>query len=119
MVPIIVAVGCFVAGAAAAARWLPGLAEGLVGGMAFFVVCGLISAGLGLIGVDIYVIVKGLEGAGWGRGINSTILADGLASLLRDGGTLFGLAGIFYLLAPSPDRGPAVGHPSAPSSGES
>ena len=124
MVPIIIAVVCFVAGTAAAARWLPSLSEGLVGGMAFFLVCGLIGAGLGLIGLNIYSIAISLErsglggGGGIGGGFESTIIASGLAVLLRDGGTLFGLAGIVYLLAPSHGRGPTEDLPSETSIGE-
>lgn len=99
----LVFVACFVGGALGTAHWLPDLAEGPVGGMAFFAVCGLIGAALGLVGLDIVATVQGFEGYGLGGKIDSLILSRGLVSILRDGGTLFGLAAIVYLLAPGDD----------------
>jgi hypothetical protein len=90
----------------ASTQWLPGIAHGPVGGVAFFAVCGLIGAGLGVVGLHIYGITQelklgGLSGLG---GDQSGILASGLTSMLLDGGTVFGLATVAYLLAPRDDR---------------
>jgi hypothetical protein len=99
IVLIVVAVVCFVAGVTATSHWLPDLADGRVGAIAFFVVCGLSGAALGLIGIDIDSMVRSLE-VGGRDGFESLIVANGLVSILRDGGTVAGLALVAYLLAP-------------------
>lgn len=91
---------CFVGGVLASSRWLPELADGPVGGMAFLAVCGLLGATLGVVGLDALSTVRGLESSS--RGFGSDLLTQGLMEILRDGGTLLGLAAIVYLLAPSP-----------------
>lgn len=60
----IVAVACFIAGMWAAATWLPPLAEGSVGTLVYFVVCGLSGATLAVFGIHIWRIVHGVEGEG-------------------------------------------------------
>jgi hypothetical protein len=96
VVPIVVCTVCFAAGAVATARWLPDLARGPVGGLAFLTVCGLIGAALSLAGLDIYEIVELRRFQG-----DSGIVAVGIAALLRDSGTMVGVAAIVYLLAPA------------------
>lgn len=83
----------------------------------FFAVCGLIGAGLGVVGLHIYETARELEntgGLGGLGGARADFLASGLAAILLDGGTVFGLATIAYLLAPREDRpgrpGAAVEH---------
>jgi hypothetical protein len=100
-VPILIFVACFVVGVGVAARWLPNLAAGSVGGLAFFAVCGLIGAGLALAGVNVYEIVESINKVGTEDG---EIVALGLRSILFEGGSVFGLAMIVYLLAPAPDE---------------
>ena len=94
-------VACLGAGVVISSRWLPDLAVGPVGGLAFFVVCGLMGAALGLVGLHIYSIVENLNNfgglAGTGKG---DILAAGLEEMLWEAGSLFGLALVVYLLAP-------------------
>jgi hypothetical protein len=102
LVPIIIFVACFAGGAYAAARWLPDLGEGQVAGLAFFAACGLLAASLGNAGLNVYDIVRDLEGNRFGFGLggpNAYLLAGGLRVLLLESGTLFGLAVIVYLLA--------------------
>jgi hypothetical protein len=96
LIPVLIAAVCFFAGAAAGVRWLPDLAEGPVGGLAFFVICGLLGAALALLGLHIYSIVEDLNNFSE-RG---AILAGGLENMLWDSGSLLGLATVVYLLAP-------------------
>lgn len=103
VVLIVVAAVCFIAGVAAASQWLPDLAEGPVGTASFFVVCGLSGAALGLLGVNIDSMVRGLESSGRGE-LGTLIVTNGLVSILRDSGTVAGLALIAYLLAPGPQH---------------
>lgn len=99
LVPVIVFIACVGAGVAAGARWLPDLAAGQVGGLAFFVVCGLLGAALGLVGLHVFSIVEELDnfrGAG-----HAEIVALGLRSMLWEVGSVLGLASAVYLLAPA------------------
>jgi hypothetical protein len=109
VVLIVVAVVCFIAGVGASSRWLPELADGPVGGIAYFIVCGLAGAALSALGLNIDATVRSLEGTGSNLdGIETTILADSLISIMRDCGTIAGLALIAYLLAPK-----GAGEPSS------
>jgi hypothetical protein len=67
VIPIVICAVCFAAGASAAALWLPDLAQGSVGGVAFVVVCGLIGAALSAAGLDIYEIVREMGRDGLAR----------------------------------------------------
>lgn len=106
VIPAVIFVACFCAGVWASSRWLPPLAEGAVGGIAFFGVCGLLGAALGLTGLHIYSIVRTVEdfGSGFSSDGNDDLIASGLAQLLFEAGSLFGLALVVYLLAPSSSR---------------
>jgi hypothetical protein len=105
LVLIIVAVVCFVAGVYSSSRWLPELADGPVGSVAFFVICGLSGAAIGLIGIHVDSVIRSLERSGLGgKSFDTLIVADGLASMLRDSGTVIGLALVAYLLAPKAPR---------------
>ena len=95
--PVIILVLCLCAGVTASVRWLPDLAEGLVGGLAFFTVCGLLGASLGLFGLHIYSIAEEVNGFGIERG---AILASNLESMFWETGSMLALAAIVYLLAP-------------------
>lgn len=111
----VVFLACFGAGVAASARWLPDLAPGPVGGLAFVTVCGLLAAASGLAGLNIYDIVETIEsfrGLGLGK---SEVVANGLRSILIECGTLVGLAAIVYLLAPAPEESLADEEPYAAS----
>jgi hypothetical protein len=99
-VPILIFVACLVIGIFVCARLLPGLAEGPVGGLSFFVVCGLASAGLAVFGLHIYIIVEALDREGVGGHLAREVVADGLSEMLWQGGLLFGFAGAVFLLAP-------------------
>jgi hypothetical protein len=100
LVPVLIFLAGLSAGVLAAARWLPDLATGQIGGLAFFVVCGLIGAAAGLLGVHIYLIVEAVghfPGATKGEE-----LAAGIRDIVFDVGSLLGFAGVIYLLAPPP-----------------
>lgn len=97
-IPVVIFVVCVSAGVFASSRWLPDLGGGTIGGLAFFVVCGLLGAALGLVGLQIYFIVRQAEVLG--RIGSSTIVADGLSAILWQAGSLLGLAAVVYLLAP-------------------
>jgi hypothetical protein len=99
---MVIVVLCFCAGVFASARWLPSLAPDLASGLAFFAVCGLLGIALSLVGVHLYVLVR--EWAGHplfspGGEERSVLVADELAAMLRDVGTVFGLASAVFLLA--------------------
>ncbi len=90
---------CFGVGLTAAANWLPDLAPGPVGGMAFRAVCLLLGAALAMVGLHTYTLIDDLGGPG--SGIDEPeFLATVLRNILEDAGTLLGLAAIVYLLAP-------------------
>jgi hypothetical protein len=109
-VPIVIFVACLSAGVFLCARWLPGLAAGSVGGLAFLVVCGLAGGGVAVVGLRIYSIVNALHRGSIGF-LNRDIVADGLGQLLWEAGLLFGLAAAVYLLAPraAPTQGRSAG----------
>jgi hypothetical protein len=98
LVPILIFAGCLSVGVMASSRWLPDLAEGPVGGLAFFVVCGLLGIALGLLGLHIYSIVEGLEPGS--ETLRKVLLADDLENMAWEVGSVLGLAVIVYLLAP-------------------
>jgi hypothetical protein len=104
LVPILIFFACFGIGVTASARWLPELGQGSVGGLAFLVVCGLLTGALILAGLDVYTIVKEIhEFGGLKSPVNTDspqILATGIRNIVLESGTLIGLAGIVYLLAP-------------------
>jgi hypothetical protein len=95
----IVVVACFIAGVWAATTWLPPLADGPVGTIAYFVICGLVGVVLAIVGIRVWGIVHELEEA---RRLisSSTILADSLGALLCESGSLAALTLVAYLLAP-------------------
>jgi len=97
-IPIVIFVVCVSVGVLASSRWLPDLPGGTIGGLAFFAVCGLLGAALGLVGLQIYWIVR--QGELLGRIGSSAIVANGLSAILWQAGSLLGLAAVVYLLAP-------------------
>lgn len=97
--PLLIFLACFAGGAAASARWLPALPAGLVGGLAFFLVCGLLGAALGLAGLNLYTTIRQVESAGGRFGDEAYFLANGLRYVLFEPAVVGGLAGIVYLLA--------------------
>jgi hypothetical protein len=105
VVLVVIAVACFVAGVMAAARWLPDLEEGPVGTMAFFVICGLCGAVVGLFGLNIDAMIKQAESLGRG-GFEQVAVASGLLNILRDCGSVAAFALIAFLLAPRPSDQP-------------
>lgn len=116
LVPVLAFFVCFVVGVMSAARWLPDLAPGPVGGLAFFTVVGLFSAALGVVGLHVYSIINELTNSPPDLGGDKAeILAGGMRNMLIDGGTLVGFAGIVYLLAPATDREAGEERPVAPS----
>ena len=95
----IVAVACFIGGMWAATTWLPALAEGPVGTLVYFIVCGLAGGALAVFGVHIWQIVRELE---QNRRIlgSAELVAGALVETLWQSGTLAASALIAYLLAP-------------------
>lgn len=102
--PILLFVVCLCGGAAASGQWLPDLAAGRVGGLAFFVVCGLLGAALALVAEHIYLIVTEVERlvAIPGAPGKAEVVGSGLRDILEQAGPLVGLAFAVYLLAPPP-----------------
>lgn len=85
----IVAVACFIGGMWAATTWMPALAEGPVGTLAYFVVCGLAGAVVAVLGIHVWQIGHIAK------------IKEGPKYLHEEGiGTLAGVALIAYLLAP-------------------
>jgi hypothetical protein len=104
LVPVLIFFVCFVAGVTSAARWLPDLAPGPIGGLAFFTVVGLFSAALSIAGLHAYSIINELTNSPPGLDDSKAeLLAGGLRNILIDTGTLFAFAGIVFLLAPVDD----------------
>ena len=101
-VPVLIFAACFAVGTVAAARWLRSLAPEAIGGLAFFVVTGLLAAALSLVGVRLYAIINQLDHIE-GHIEESEIIAAGIRDILWQAGTIFGFACVIYLLAPSPE----------------
>lgn len=112
VVLIVVAVVCFLAGVIASSWWLPDLAEGPVGAIAFFVVCGLSGGALGLVGIHLDSMVRELEHPLLPSRFDAEIVGNSLTEILWEAGSVAGLALIAYLLAPKPEQPPAGGQPS-------
>ncbi len=103
-IPVLVFLGAMSVGVLASARWLPDLADGRVAGIAFFLVCGMLGAALGLASMHIYAVVEELnrfhDNDYFDKG---QIVAGALRTTVFDSGLLVGLASAVYLLAPPPD----------------
>lgn len=104
LIPVLIFVILLSAGVIVGSRWLPDLAAGQVGGLAFFVVCGLIGAGLGLLGVHIYSIIEEVDHVTGGEYPKGVFVAAGIRAMVFEVGSLFGIASIVYLLAPRPSE---------------
>lgn len=117
LIPVVIFGVCLCAGVVAGAYWLPDLVDGVVGDLAFFVVCGLLGTALALVGLRTYLIVETVDQIGGGtQGIEkSQVIATGLASMTWEAGSVLALATVVYLLASRP-RGIAkepTTHPTA------
>jgi hypothetical protein len=100
----IVAAGCFIAGTWAATKWLPPLADGPVGTLAYFVVCGLAGAVLAVVGIHVWQIghiAKVKEGPSY---LHEESIIGYVDSLIWEAGTLAGVALVAYVLAPKAQR---------------
>jgi hypothetical protein len=106
LIPVLIFLGAMSVGVLASARWLPDLAEGQVAGLAFFLVCGMLGAALGLAGVEVYGLVEDLSRSGVNDifGDKGEIVAGALHEIVFNSGSLVGLAAIVYLLAPPADE---------------
>jgi hypothetical protein len=100
LVPVLIFLGCLSVGVVAGARWLPDLAAGQVGGLAFFLVCGMLGAALGLLGVHIYLIVEELDHVSGSVAVHGEIVGEGIRDIVFEVGSLLGFAAVIYLLAP-------------------
>jgi hypothetical protein len=105
-IPVLIFLGAMSVGVLASARWLPDLAEGQVAGLAFFLVCGLFGAALGLVGVHVYSVVESLDQlSGLPNNFSKgSIVAGELRSAVFEAGSLTALASVVYLLAPPADE---------------
>jgi hypothetical protein len=107
-VPILIIGVTFIGAGVFAAQWLPPLAPGRVGALAFVTVCVLLGVTLAIVGIHIYEIVRALDAIGAspipGVVNKSDIVANGAAEILRDAGPVLGLAVAVYLLAPAADE---------------
>ncbi len=104
---------CLLAGVFAASTWLPELASGTVGGLAFFVVCGLSGSAFGVVGLQIYSAVEGVPGQLSGS-YKNIYVANTLTDMLWESGLLLGLAMGVYLLAARLDEPRPPGAPTPP-----
>ena len=111
MIPVVIFVVCLGVGVVVSAQYLPSLADGAIGGIAFFLVCGLLGGALALIGLHIYSIVNAIELVGGGRD-RGEFVATGLTSMVWETGSLLALAALVYLLAPRLARVTAEAYPS-------
>jgi hypothetical protein len=103
-IPILIFLVTFAGGAMLAARLLPALAPGRVGGLAFFVVCGLAGAGLSVFGLDIYHLARQLHLNNPDTGLsNGDLITTGVRSAIFEGAELFAFGAAVYLLAPGAD----------------
>jgi hypothetical protein len=102
LIPVLIFVVAFVAAVAASSRWLPDLAAGSVGGLAFFVVCGLLGAAAGLLGVQTYNLVEETNLGGESLLHGGELIGLGLQGMAFEVGSLLALTSIVYLLAPEP-----------------
>jgi hypothetical protein len=92
---------CLCGGAIGGSRWLPDLDVGPVGGLAFFVVCGLLGLALAVFGEHIYLLVTGLERSGPQVLVtHSELTSEVLRDIAFEDGMVLGLAFAVYLLAP-------------------
>jgi hypothetical protein len=103
LVPVLVFLACMSAGAVVGSRWTPDLAAGQVGGLAFFIVCGLLGAALGLVGLHVYLMIEQLEGFRGSAVLHGEIVAAGIRDILFEAGSVLGFAVVIYLLAPPPE----------------
>ncbi len=105
-IPVLVFLGAMSVGVLASFRWLPDLADGRVAGLAFFLVCGMLGAALGLAGLEIYGLVEELSRSGVDSfsGDKGEIVAGALRVIVFESGSLVGLAAVVYLLAPPADE---------------
>jgi hypothetical protein len=101
LIPVLIFILALSAGAIASAQWLPDLAAGSVGGLAFFAVCSLVGTAAGLLGLHIYSIVEELNNVS--AVSQGEIVAGGLRNIAFDVGSLLGFASVIYLLAPAPE----------------
>jgi hypothetical protein len=104
LIPALIFIGGLSAGALIGARWLPDLAPGSVGGLAFFVVCGLLGAAIGLLGLHIYLMVEELNRVSGNVESRGEIVAEVLRNIAFEVGSLLALASVIYLLAPAPGQ---------------
>lgn len=100
---VIVIVACFVAGVWAATRWLPPLADGVIGTIVFFIVCGVAGAVVAVAGIHVWQLVYDLTRREYGLGAPDFV-ADSVSDLLGQVGLLATLGAIAYLVAPKPER---------------
>jgi hypothetical protein len=99
-VPIVIFIVCLAGGAIGGSRLLPDLEMGPVGGMAFFVVCGLLGLALALLGEHMYLLANDLEHIGRVGLSKGEVVAGVLRNVAVEDGTVLGLAFAVYLLAP-------------------
>jgi hypothetical protein len=105
LIPVLIFVVAAFSSAVACSYWLPDLAAGSVGGLAFFLVCGLAGAAVGLLSMQIYSLVVDLEhfGAGSGALGRGEIVGEFLREVAFEVPSVLGFAAIVYLLAPAPE----------------
>lgn len=97
--PVLVIFACFAGGITFAARWLPPLTVGVVGGFAYFAVVGLFGAALTQVGLNLYLMVHQLHYLPSGIS-EAEVLAIGARNAIYNGGLLFALGCAVFLLAP-------------------
>jgi hypothetical protein len=97
--PIVIFLITSAGGVLLAARWLPEPAGTRNGTIAFWATCGLAGAGLALLALHVYEIIRLLNNAGPVGNTDPDIVATGITETLSEAGPILGLAAAVYLLA--------------------
>jgi hypothetical protein len=79
--------------------------------LAFFVVCGLIGAAVGLLGVHVYLIAEEVKHLPDGGPSRAVAVAAGIRNICFEDGSWVGFASVVFLLAP---RAPEIDDEAEP-----
>jgi hypothetical protein len=101
LIPTLIFVVASSFSAVACSYLLPDFAASPVGGLSFFVVCGLAGTVAGLLSMHLFVLVEAL-GRPSAAGREGEVVASALREIVYEVGSLSVLTGVVYLLAPVP-----------------
>jgi hypothetical protein len=93
-VPPVIFAGCLIAGVFAATSLVPDLPGGVVAGIVYFVVCGMVGVAVALVGLDIFQMVEGPSFTG-----RSFVVAGELSDMGWQVSLVLGVAALLYIAA--------------------